>query len=266
MLLLTCYYKQNKRIKSVVLLTVAGNLSDMEAKMRIERVDNKTVKCFISNEELQEYNITYKDFVIRSEKAKEVMEDIIIQAEEELGYQAPKYAFDLQIMMLPEKGMILTFSEKEPDESRPEENFLEYLNEMKQVLSDKKEQSKVAQNLPAVVEQDVLLEVTPKKEEPAKKAVVPTFAVFSFGELSSLISYAKVLPKNIRLQSILYKLDDIFYLYMDKGTASHTRYSRACIQALEFGQLYTAEERKAVYLEEHAECLIKERALKVLYL
>ena len=234
--------------------------------MRIERVDNKTVKCFISNEELEEYNITYKDFVIRSEKAKEVMEDIIIQAEEELGYQAPKYAFDLQIMMLPEKGMILTFSEKEPDDSKPEENFLEYLNEMKQIISDKKEQSKLAQNLPAVAEQEVLPQVAPIKEEPAKKAVVPTFAVFAFGELNSLISYVKVLPKNIRMQSILYKLDDVFYLYMDKGTASYARYSRACIQALEFGQLYTAEERKLVYLEEHAECLIKERAIKVLYL
>ena len=40
--------------------------------MKIERIDDKTVKCFLSNEELEEYEIDYKDFVTRSDKAKEV--------------------------------------------------------------------------------------------------------------------------------------------------------------------------------------------------
>ena len=52
--------------------------------MKIERIDDKTVKCFLSNEELEEYDIDYKDFVTRSDKAKEVVQEIIEQAEEEL--------------------------------------------------------------------------------------------------------------------------------------------------------------------------------------
>ena len=51
--------------------------------MKIERIDDKTVKCFLSNEELEEYEIDYKDFVTRSDKAKEVVQEIIEQAEEE---------------------------------------------------------------------------------------------------------------------------------------------------------------------------------------
>lgn len=42
--------------------------------MKIERVDERTVKCFLSNEELEEYDIDYKDFILRSEKAKEVVQ------------------------------------------------------------------------------------------------------------------------------------------------------------------------------------------------
>ena len=80
--------------------------------MKIERIDDKTVKCFLSNEELEEYEIDYKDFVTRSDKAKEVVQEIIEQAEEEVGYKPPKYAFDLQIMMLPDEGLVLVFSEK----------------------------------------------------------------------------------------------------------------------------------------------------------
>ena len=71
--------------------------------MKIERIDDKTVKCFISNEELEEFEITYKDFITRSEKAKEVVEEIIEQAIEEVGYKPPQFAMDMQIMMMPKK-------------------------------------------------------------------------------------------------------------------------------------------------------------------
>ena len=48
--------------------------------MRIERVDEKTIKCFLSNEELEQYEIDYKDFVMRSDKARAVVQEIISQA------------------------------------------------------------------------------------------------------------------------------------------------------------------------------------------
>ena len=99
--------------------------------MKIERIDDKTVKCFLSNEELEEYEIDYKDFVTRSDKAKEVVQEIIEQAEEEVGYKPPKYAFDLQIMMLPDEGLVLVFSEKEPLENKNGAQLLQALQEMK---------------------------------------------------------------------------------------------------------------------------------------
>ena len=46
--------------------------------MKIERVDDKTVKFYISNEELEEFEIDYKDFIMRSEKAKEVVQEICL--------------------------------------------------------------------------------------------------------------------------------------------------------------------------------------------
>ena len=106
--------------------------------MKIERIDDKTVKCFLSNEELEEYEIDYKDFVVRSEKAKEVVQEIIEQAEEEVGYKPPKYAFDLQIMMVPDEGLMLVFSEKEPLENKNGAQLLQALQEMKRVFEEKR--------------------------------------------------------------------------------------------------------------------------------
>ena len=233
--------------------------------MKIERVDDKTVKCFLSNEELEEYNIDYKDFVLRSERAKEIVKEIIEQAEEEVGYKPPQFAFDLQIMMLPEQGLVLTFSEKEPFEGKEGEQIVEYLKQMRNVLMQAKEKlGNAAGSLAHGKKQ--LAEGMSQQEETSIPNERPDYAIFSFDSLGSVMEYATAMPATLRVQSSLYKLRNTFYLYLKKGSAAYERYSRACVQALEFGELYAADESHLLLLREHGECLIEERALKKLRL
>lgn len=229
--------------------------------MKIERVDDKTVKCFLSNEELEEYEIDYKDFIMRSEKAKELVQEIIEQASQEVGYKPPRFAFDLQIMMVPDHGLVLTFSEKDPLDNlgaKDGEQLVECLNEMKKILQKSKE--KLQQQ--ADVGQAGSEKAIAKKS--AEEQLRPDFAIFAFRSLGRVMEYAKVLPATLRVQSALYEMDGIFYLHMHKGAASYERYSRACIQAMEFASLYSAEEDVLVHLQECGECLIAEKALKKL--
>lgn len=232
--------------------------------MKIERIDDKTVKCFLSNEELEEYDIDYKDFVTRSDKAKEVVQEIIEQAEEEVGYKPPKYAFDLQIMMLPDEGLVLVFSEKEPLENKNGAQLLQALQEMKKVFEEKKAE------INATLEKQAREEAARnagkgKKGKDKAGEAKPQFAIFAFRNIGRVIEYADVLPANLRINSTLYRMEDgTCYVYVQKGGASYERYSRACIQAMEFAALYAADDQKVRYLEEHAECLIREKALKKL--
>lgn len=232
--------------------------------MRIERVDDKTVKCFLSNEELEEYDIDYKDFILRSEKAREVVQEIIEQAEEEVGYKPPRLAFDLQIMMLPDEGMVLTFSEKEPADFKEGEQILECLKDMKQILQKAKEKTGalLGNSTAQQGEETGQQPEAPKQEE--KAAERPEDAVFVFDSLAPIMEYAAAMPSTLRVSSALYCMDGAFYLYLQKGSASYERYSRACIQAMEFGSLYTAEADRLLYLQEHGECLIAGQALKKL--
>ncbi len=223
--------------------------------MRIERVDEKTVKCFLSNEELEEYDIDYKDFILRSDKAREVVQEIIEQAEEQVGYKPPKFAFDLQIMMLPDQGLLLTFSEKDAD-FRDGEQLIECLKEMKQILErakDKIGSAGAGSNGNVVLEQP--------KRQPVQR---PDFAVFAFYVLANVMSYASAIPTNLRMDSELYEMDGNYFLFLRKGYASYERFSRACVQAMEFGTLYTADEGKAMPVKEHGTCLIETKALRKL--
>lgn len=227
--------------------------------MKIERVDEKTVKCFLSNEELEEYDIDYKDFVMRNDKAREVVQEIIQQAEVEVGYRPPQFAFDLQIMVLPEQGMLLTFSEKDPVDFKDGEQILECLKDMTQILQRTKDKIMAAeQNIQTAADSNAAATVQ------GENAERPEEAVFVFDKLSAVMNYAAVMPGSLRVNSALYQLDKDYYLYLQKGNASYERYSRACVQAMEFGTLYTAETDRMRFLWEHAECLIPERALKAL--
>jgi len=224
--------------------------------MKIERVDERTVKCFLSNEELEEYDIDYKDFILRSEKAREVVQEIIEQAEEQVGYKPPRFAFDLQIMMLPDQGLLLTFSEKDAD-YRDGEQLIECLKEMKQILERAKDKIGVAAagggSREAIPEQP--------KRQPVQR---PDFAVFSFSVLTNVMSYAAAIPTNLRMESELYEMDGYYFLFLRKGYASYERFSRACVQAMEFGSLYTADEGKTTPIKEHGTCLIDAKALRKL--
>lgn len=232
--------------------------------MKIERVDDKTVKCFISNEELEEFEITYKDFITRSEKAKEVVEEIIEQAIEEVGYKPPQFAMDMQIMMMPEKGMVLTLSEKTPEDLQKNPALMEYLKEMRKTLEEHlgKPSAEGLPQLPTELPEDATsgIQATGGQKQPGV-AQLPDFAIFKMATLRDLSEYARILPKNLRVDSCLYVDKGEYYLLLQKGHASYKRYSKACIQALEYGVLFGATENKIVYLDEHAECLIPEKAI-----
>jgi negative regulator of genetic competence, sporulation and motility len=89
-------------------------------------------------------------------------------------------------------------------------------------------------------------------------------AVFVFRTISKVMQYAEGVPSNLRVQSELYKMDDFYYLHMAKATASYDKFSRACVQALEFAALYKADVGCDIVLKEHGELLIAEKALRKL--
>lgn len=238
--------------------------------MKIERVDDKTVKCYISNEELQEYDLDYKDFIMRSDRAKEMVHEIMEQAIEEVGYTPPKFAFDLQIMVVPEQGLVLTFSEKDPfeDKETGNEKLRDCLMEMKQLLQKTKAQMGLG-GTAGSQEQNGQATQTDAAAENAGDATTqvenrPDISIFVFESLDQVGRLAAALPVHLRVISRLYAYREMYYLYMAKGAAAYERYAKACVQALEFGKLYSAEEESLLFLEEHGDCIIEEKALRKL--
>ncbi len=231
--------------------------------MKIERVDENTIKCYISTEEMEKYQIEYSDFLSRTDKAQELMKTIIRQAHEEVGYVPPKFAFEMQIMMVPDQGMVLTFTEKEPFDVNDQAKVDAFIASLKEFVS------KLLQQKERLVKGGQT--AGPAKDTAPVRDAINRIrelkvdeAVFSFASLSQVIGYADILPAGLRIQSSLYKMNDDYFLYLKQGSASYDRFGRACAQALEFGDLYRVESGCDEMLKEHGECLIAEKAVRKL--
>ncbi len=226
--------------------------------MKIERVDDKTVKCFLSNAELEEYEIDYKDFVTRSDKAREIVQEIIELAAEEVGYTPPKFAFDLQIMMMPEQGLVLTLSEKDPVELTDKDQIMAYLKELNNIFQASKGQFDKTEPEVVITPPDVVQNLFRKDTQRYR----PRQIIFRVDSMADLFAFAAVIPDDILyIRSALYMMDGEYYLSLHKGGDSYNRLGKICIQATEFAEFYTADVKKILHMEELADCLIAEDAL-----
>ena len=237
--------------------------------MKIERVDDNTVKCYISVEEMAQYQIEYTDFLSRTDKAQQLMRDIIKQAHDEVGYIPPKYAFEMQIMMVPNQGMVLTFTEKDPIDFTNKENVEAFLANLKEFVNrliqhkEKLEQGKAANaKLPGA--EGLIGKGNPAGDVPAGKErpIRIKEIIFAFDTITSVMDYAEALPSGFKLQSALYKMDDVYYLYLKQGSENYENFRRAIAQGVEFGRHFTDGEGCDEMLKEHGECLIESRALR----
>ncbi len=234
--------------------------------MKIKRVDEKTVKCFLSNEELEAYEIEYKDFIMHSDKAKQVVQDVLEQAAVEVGYKPPKFAFDLQIMVLQDQGILLTFSESDALGNHVK-NLLDCLKAVQQKGQNPKEILGMEEMLEELSNQ--VTSVIEEKQEVSQEIQKPSVAksnqaIFVFESIRDVMSYAGALPGTLRVQSALYEMGGQYYLCLHKGSAAYERFSRACIQAMEFARLYSAQPGQMLLLEEHGKCLIADKAIQKL--
>ena len=239
--------------------------------MKIERIDDKTIKCYLSKDELAYYKVDYSDFISRTENAQRLLREIIEQAKNEVGYHPPKIAFEMQIMMVPEQGMVLTFSEKDPALGVDAEKISGFIDTLKQLLEHVKETGGSTGSLGALpgLGQGGLSLPAPvapvNPAEPGKTEHSPAMdvneAVFMFTYRSDFIEYAQGLPRGIRLDSTLYKMGEEYFLHIGRGGASYDRFSRSCVQALEFSQLYAAGAGCDEVLREHGEVMIASKAV-----
>jgi len=229
--------------------------------MKIEKINDNQVKIILSNIDLAERNLRIDELAYGSEKAQALFRDIMAEAHLQYGFEAEN--LPLMIEAIPySRDSITIIVTKVTNPPDLEERFKYFQNKFQ---SDIHHHENIVSNTPNA----------PNTSSTALKATTPEptpspVLVFSFDTLDKAALAAtetyKRLPLNIQLTDTLFKLDNLYYLYIELPrpipTVALTILSAAC----EFGQRHEISQYSKHYLLEHGTVLIKDEALKKLTL
>ena len=81
--------------------------------MEFRRMNNGSVRCLISEEDMQEHGLEVTDFLNDRDKVHEFLGIVIEKAKEEVGYVNETGILSMQVMPLSKGRLSIIFSEKE---------------------------------------------------------------------------------------------------------------------------------------------------------
>ena len=213
--------------------------------MKYKKINDATVQCIITAEDMLEYGLTLSDIFERNEKGEGFLRDIIERAHDEVGYMINGENIAMQITPMQNQGLVVTFTNESPA------GFRDILQHLKEVL------------------QGVSAELNKHDEAGQQRAIQERLAqefdenrrMFVFSTLHQVMQYTVSIPTNLSVKSYLYKVDGAYYLVIERNRLSYKMFNKISAQAVEFANLIAVSEERMQYLKEHGECLINGRAV-----
>lgn len=218
--------------------------------MRFKRISTDTVRCIVTQDELEANGLAMDDFLSNDGRTEEFLRKMIALAEQETGFKVQGGPMTIQVAVLPENTLALTFSERQGG------NLLELLEGLRSAMS----------NLSDAVNE--------KKQQKSGQAPVPEEQkdayLLEFSDINSLqafcTSLAEGIEEQMQMDSMLYRLreEGIYCLIVQRGSMDEKGVCRIMAASLEFVAAVSDEKSQLAYIKEHGECIVQSGAITTL--
>lgn len=214
-----------------------------------------TVRCIVSETELNENGLQMDDFLQNDGRTEEFLRKIVSMAETEVGFKVQGGPLSVQVAVLPEHLLALTFSE------RPDNNIMNILQNLKSAVEGL---SGLGQRFDEDeddgrrgLDEDTLVEGFDRR-----------LYILGFQDMDQIITYAKSIVLEEPVVSSVFHLQehgtDSYYLMIERNGLGDKEICRVISASVEFMEDASADIHKAAYLAEHGTCVLKKDALEIL--
>ncbi len=265
--------------------------------MKIEKINDNQIKCTLTRDDLADRQLKLSELAYGTEKAKNLFRDLMLQAQEEYGFEANNMPLMIEAIPTSAESIILIVtkvdnpeeldsrfskfaplleSDSESDEESPASPFptnipgADDILELFQKLCEpkRKQLSEKAQNSEetpeANTEEHKLAEQTSKSK---KNKPVKLIRQFQFHTLDAIIEASRGLNGFCTGKNTLYKEKSQKYtLILHQGDTCPEDFNKICNILSEYGTGKASSSSREAYLQEHAEIIIAEQALQQLLL
>lgn len=219
--------------------------------MRFKRISTDTVRCIITQDELKENGLDMDDFLSNNGRTEEFLRKMIEQAEQEVGFKVQGGPLTIQVAVLPENKLALTFSEKQAG------NLMELLEGLRSAMSN------LSQAVHEKTKESENDSTGAQNSDHTKKELF----LLEFADLKSLQAFCKGIADDIeeqlQMNSELYLLEDenVYCLILKRGGMDEKQICRIMSASIEFLDAVSVQEGQVAYIREHGKAILTDHAI-----
>ncbi len=261
--------------------------------MKIERVNDHQIRCTLTRDDLAKRDLKITELAYGTDKAKELFQDMMQQANIEFGFDAEDTPLMIEAIPINSECIVLIITKVEdPDEldtrfsnfapsvheedEEDDEDSDDYYEDEEADEGDVMNLFKKLQhsNLPdfsdsafskAPSDSKKVKEKTTgprKKGTPGRKGS----KIFSFDSLHEVTKFAKIVSRKFNGTNTLYKNEakGKYYLILHQGDLDNTLFDNICSLLTEYGKSEIGSTADEHYLTEHHTVIIRNNAVQAL--
>jgi adapter protein MecA 1/2 len=241
--------------------------------MIFKKINQTTVQCVLSEEEMHHYGIRLEDFLLNQEKSRDFLNLLVDMAGKEVGYHTHSGVMSMQIIRLPDHHLAIIMSENQPGAVTPE--MLEAQQDDDNFGQDETAEQEIDNLLHNLSDHALNLiqeELKKNKDTLSEDDQKPlskkkrTDCVYCFSDFHVLEQLSAAVSLKKPVSSVLFRdpASHFFYLYVKKGRLKIAEYDSLCEMMGEYGALASEAPYALAYCKEHFEGMIPKNALKTI--
>lgn len=228
--------------------------------MKFEKMENGSLRCYLTQKDLQENGIELEDFFSNSKNARDFLEKLIRIAEEEVGYHTSGNMMSIQAAIMSEDEIMLTFLDNQVSGSE----IIEHIKNMFGSARGQEEENDGGNALLEELDQQQAAEKEAEGENGQELSGEGYVYLVTFVSLSSVCRFCRVLPAGRNAASRLYYHDSEhrYFLWADLNHTNRKYVYQFVAASMEYAKAIEKDSARSSYLEEHADVIVREQALE----
>ncbi len=234
--------------------------------MKFSRINDTTINCIISEEELAGSGITLDDIMSRQGKAVEYLRRVVMEAVRQENFHLDAAFTSMQIGVMRDGSLSLTISSDDPSENGAAPDPLAAAKSAIETLLASMRESASSKDAAAPDDK----ETAKTQENGEQKTTGPAEPgqprrlqyCYTFLSMADVIECCRRIPGAGQFTSSLWKNEEegIYQLLLSARPEDAQLFEQALVAMNEFGSLADAPAEAAAYIMEHDKCILKENA------
>ena len=245
--------------------------------MTIKRINDNTISCTISPEDLRANGIELDDLFDRKKEAVDFIRQTVAQVAISENFDLRGDLTTMRISVLPDRSLNLLITREDTKEGAAREVRRIARSIFDSIASraaenaggqDNEQEGSASESLMKSLLAGISESSEEKSEDGQEKKQLPmagdTF-MFSFFSVRDAMDCCRVFADAGPVESSLYYLreDDTYFLIVHRTEDTPAGFEKCVLSANEFGELVTSEEQYIAFVTEHGVCVARDHAIEM---